>query len=195
MITVRMLQYWNNYHKNELQEWFRDLEELADWIFGKMKTDYTSEHGRGLLSFHKCDADEHIYEISVRPEYGGYVFWINLIQDEYSGIVFSDGTFTAGQKHCAKTVREWLMKYGNRKRNPTFKFVPDEADVSSKEISISENLVKRAAKRIHDAGGCDAKDDYSRGYDDAVTMALNILLEETGFTMEDILDYERDKED
>ena len=39
------------------------------------------------------------------------------------------------------------------------------------------------------AGGCGAVDDYSRGYDDAVAVALDILLEETGFRMEDILDY------
>lgn len=48
---------------------------------------------------------------------------------------------------------------------------------------------KRIGKRLHDAGGCDARDDYSRGYDDAITLALNILLEETGYTIEEILDY------
>ena len=60
--------------------------------------------------------------------------------------------------------------------------------------SISGCVVKKAAKRIHEAGGCDAKDDYSRGYDDAITAALDILLEQTGYVIEDILDYEEDKE-
>ena len=38
--------------------------------------------------------------------------------------------------------------------------------------------IKRIGKRIYDAGGCDATDDYGQGYDDAITLALNILLEE-----------------
>ena len=48
--------------------------------------------------------------------------------------------------------------------------------------------VKMAAKRIHIAGGCDAKNEYSKGYD-AITLALDILLEETGYVIEDIIDY------
>ena len=195
MIIVRMIKYWHDYQKRELQERFRDLDELANWIFGQMRVDYTSEHGRNLLSFPKCDADDSIYNISVRPEYGGYVFWIKQIEDEHSGIVFSDGTFTGGQKHCTKAVGEWLMRCENRKRNPTFNFAPDEADSASKEDFLSGNLVKRAVKKIHEAGGCDARDEYSKGYDDAITVALNILLEETGLTIEDILDYEWSKGD
>lgn len=193
MITVRMIQYWNDYHKRELEERFRDLEELADWIFRRMRTDYTSEYGRNLLSFPKCDVTDKIYAISVMPEYGSYEFWIKQIEDEHSGIVFSDGTFTAGRKHCTKAVREWLERCERRKRNPVFNFAPDEADTASKEDSVSEWFIKRAARKIHEAGGCDATDEYSKGYDDAITVALNILLEETGFTIEDILDYGEDK--
>ena len=59
---------------------------------------------------------------------------------------------------------------------------------------VSADSVKKAAKKIHEAGGCDATDEYSRGYDDAVTTALNILLEETGYVIEDIPDYGEDKE-
>lgn len=54
------------------------------------------------------------------------------------------------------------------------------------------HTIKRIGKRICDAGGCDATDDYGQGYDDAITLALNILLEETGYTIEEILDYEED---
>lgn len=59
---------------------------------------------------------------------------------------------------------------------------------------ISGSSVKMAAKRIYEASGCDAMDEYSMGYDDAVTLALDILLEETGYVIEDILDCEEDKE-
>ncbi len=213
MITVRMIQYWNDYHKKELRERFGGLGELADWIFDQMRVDYTSESGKNMLSFPKCDTGSSTYEISVRPEYGGYVFWIKLIEDENSGIIFSDGTFTAGQKHCTKAVRKWLARCEDRKKNPTFHFASDEAeagedfredfmsgrviryymDKDNKNINedyISGRLVKRAIRKIHNAGGCDAEDEYSKGYDDAITVALNILLEETGYVLEDALDDE-----
>ena len=48
---------------------------------------------------------------------------------------------------------------------------------------ISKSSVWKAARRIHEAGG----------YDDAVTLALSILLEETGYVIEDILDYGEDE--
>lgn len=128
MITVRMIQYWNDYHKKELRERFGCLEELADWIFDQMRADYTSGRGRDLLSFPMCDTDDRIYEISVRPEYGGCVFWIKQIEDENLGIIFSDGTFTAGQKYCTKVVREWLVGCEARKKNPVFDFASDETE-------------------------------------------------------------------
>ena len=51
----------------------------------------------------------------------------------------------------------------------------------------SRKVIKRIDRKLHEAGGCDAEDDYSRGYDDAITLALNILLEETGYDIEDII--------
>ena len=66
--------------------------------------------------------------------------------------------------------------------------------MASDKDFISGCAVKRAAKRIHDAGGCDAGDGYSKGYDDAITLALGILLEETGYVMEDILDCMEEEE-
>ncbi len=66
--------------------------------------------------------------------------------------------------------------------------------MTSDDNFISGSSVKKAAKKIHEAGGCDATDEYGRGYDDAVTLALDILLEETGYVIEDIPDYGEDKE-
>ena len=51
----------------------------------------------------------------------------------------------------------------------------------------SEGVIKKIGRKLHEAGGCDAEDDYSRGYDDAITLALNILLEETGYDIEDVI--------
>ena len=118
MITVRMIQYWNDYRKKERREQFRGLKELEDWIFGQMCVDYSSEDGRGFLTFPECDVEKHIYQISVQPECGGCVYWIKQIEDDRSGIIFSDGTFTAGQKHYTRAVREWLAGCEKRKKNP-----------------------------------------------------------------------------
>ena len=66
--------------------------------------------------------------------------------------------------------------------------------MTSDDDFVSGCVVKRAAKRMHYAGGCDAEDDYSKGYDDAITIAIDILLEETGYCIEENLDYEEDEE-
>ena len=66
--------------------------------------------------------------------------------------------------------------------------------MASGDDFVSGCVVKRAAKRMHNAGGCDTEDDYSKGYDDAIMIAIDILLEETGYCIEEILDYEEDEE-
>lgn len=57
-----------------------------------------------------------------------------------------------------------------------------------KKIKTDKNPVIKAARKIHEAGGCNATDDYSRGWNEAITFALNTLLDETGYTVEDIID-------
>ena len=41
---------------------------------------------------------------------------------------------------------------------------------------ISENSVRKAAERIHEASDCNNKNEYSIVYGSMVTFALNILL-------------------
>lgn len=57
MIIVRMIQYWNDYHKKELREQFRSLKELADWIFDQMRADYTHLKG-GSIYFHSLSVTQ-----------------------------------------------------------------------------------------------------------------------------------------
>lgn len=127
MLSVRIIQYWNDYHKIEMREEFADLNGLADWIFGQMRADYSTGSGKRLLSFPKCSTCSSIYEISVRPDYGSPSFLIGQIEDDRSGILFSDGTFTAGRKHCTEEVRIWLAECRRRQENPEFNFAPDHA--------------------------------------------------------------------
>ena len=125
--------------------------------------------------------------------------------------------FTARQKRCTKRIREWLAGCEERKRNPTFHFASDEEgmragfkedfmqgrmachcmDKDNKNFNedyVPGRLVKRAIRKIYNAGGCDAGDEYSEGYDAAIMLALDILLKETGCALEDALEEGEDKE-
>ena len=91
-------------------------------------------------------------------------------------------------------IRKFLS-YDSVRENVVYKPISTKKNRELLEdILISADSVKKAAKRIHEAGGCDATDEYGRGYDDAVTLALDIPLEETGYVIEDIFDYGEDRE-
>lgn len=77
-------------------------------------------------------------------------------------------------------MKNWIFGKRMGGRNSAFRN-------SKIKRKCSENVIKRIGRKLHEAGGCDAEDDYSRGYDDAITLALNILLEETGYDMEDVI--------
>lgn len=49
----------------------------------------------------------------------------------------------------------------------------DDETFAGKTVTL--DVVRRAAYRIHEAGGCDAADSYSKGHDDAITLALDII--------------------
>jgi hypothetical protein len=55
------------------------------------------------------------------------------------------------------------------------------------EDYVSGRLVKRAIRKIHDSNKTDTKGDYSKGYGDANKTALNIIMEETGYDLEEAL--------
>ena len=41
---------------------------------------------------------------------------------------------------------------------------------------VKKKKAKRILLRLHEAGGCDAQDDYSKGWDEAITEAIKITL-------------------
>lgn len=51
-----------------------------------------------------------------------------------------------------------------------------------------QEKTKNILLRLHNAGGCDAQDDYSKGWDEAITEAIRIVEEETGTRIEEVLD-------
>lgn len=112
-----------------------------------------------------------------------------FIEDEKENIILSNGAFTAEGKYCVRNVSKTAANGNDGKENLTFNFASNKMESNTEDMKdIMSGHVKRAIKRIHYAGGCDAQDEYSKGYDDAITLALNILLEETGYVFEGILD-------
>ena len=53
---------------------------------------------------------------------------------------------------------------------------------------VKKKKAKRILLRLHEVGGCDAQDDYSKGWDEAITEAIKIVEEETGIRIEEVLD-------
>ena len=201
MITIRMIEDWNDYNQRERKEKFQSLDALADWIFGQMCVNYSDPYGSHALSFPSCKDERNIYQISIMPTATEQTLWIKLIGDDNRGILFSDGTFTAGQKYCTKDVKEWLAKCEERRKHPVFPFASElpETDRMDDHTELPEgvvpvNRIKKAIYRIHEAGGCDATDKYGQGCDDAIAVAVNILLDEFGLMFEEIEDYHDSQE-
>lgn len=54
--------------------------------------------------------------------------------------------------------------------------------------ALKQTAAKRILLRLHEAGGCDAQDDYSKGWDKAITEAIRIVETETGIKIGEVLD-------
>lgn len=55
------------------------------------------------------------------------------------------------------------------------------------ENEVLRNTLRRIVQAIHDAGGSDACDDYSKGWDAAIAESLSIIEQESGVTIDEIL--------
>lgn len=110
MIAIEYERYWNDYtRQKKLTKSFSSLSSLANWLFD-MNTDpngYGLYFGEGLIE----SKDEQ-----------GWTIWVRIIRNE-NGIIFSDGRYTMGQKHCNDTVKEWVSECMERKNHPVYNFV------------------------------------------------------------------------
>lgn len=124
MLTVKYERYWNDFTRKNGVQRFRDLTALEDWIFRKMEQNYTKDF---TMSFPTPEIAKRIREdgpwrIEFKPKWDGETFWIRQIESD-QGIIFSDGTFTAGQSHWNEEVKSWLTHCEERRKSPTFNFV------------------------------------------------------------------------
>lgn len=118
MIRVDYELYANSILRKEQELYVFSLKELENWIFKKIDFDYTKKENRFKIFF----PTEEPYTIAIDPAINHPLIWIHKIET-YSGIIFSDGKYTAGQKHWSKEIKEWLKHCKDRVETPKFNFV------------------------------------------------------------------------
>lgn len=115
---VKYELYTNDFLRRNQEILVFSLKELENRIFEKIEFDYTKKENRHKIFFPtECPST-----IVIDPAITHPLIWIHQIED-VKGIIFSDGTYTAGQKHWSKEVKEWLKHCKNRIENPKFNFV------------------------------------------------------------------------
>lgn len=124
MITIKFERYWSDFRRKTETRCFLDLPDLEEWMFGQMEQDYTKDH---VMSFPTPDAVKRIgktgpWKIEFKPKRNGEEIWIKEILND-QGIIFSDGSCTAGLKHWSKEVQAWLTHCEERRKSPKFAFV------------------------------------------------------------------------
>lgn len=129
MIHVKYERYWNDYRRKDEVKSFASLQELEEWIFGRMQQNYTKNNIAMFFptpkALERIGADGPCY-IEFRPVLGEDIWYIHQIESA-NGIIFSDGRFTAGQKHWTKEVQGWLEHCMERRDAPKFDFAKEDA--------------------------------------------------------------------
>lgn len=133
--------------------------------------------------------DEH-YTKGVAGLMNGCALRCKQDGDRVPGTIFSEGALMVGNNRCA---REAQCPAGYEGKNQKTRInsvsgMPEDDEISVRK-TVPADVVRRVAYKIHEAGGCDAVDSYSKGHDDAITLALDIIMEETGLGISEILEY------
>lgn len=127
MLKVFYEVYWNDNRVQTREKNFMSLEGIADWLFAMMRCDYTSEDNYAISLPRERDGlyPKEPTVIRFRPSYDEPDYTIRKITDGDS-IVYSDGTYTCGQKFWTDEVREWCRQCEERRKNPSFNFSAEE---------------------------------------------------------------------
>lgn len=122
MYTVYGERYFNDFTRKLFEMRFRTLDDIFEYMkkisynFTKdsfFPTNINNREGFEWVSRISC----YGYDDNRYPD-----LWIYKIEDE-EGIVFSNGRYTAGQKHCSKKVKEWLEKCNEMTKKKEYVFV------------------------------------------------------------------------
>ena len=113
MLTVKLEEYHDDNNFRYFSEHFNSFKELQNWIIHQMHV----TDPKDWISF----STDPIY-FRMQPDGPGWSRKIHLIEDE-DGIIFSDGQNTAGQRHIADCVKQWLYEFKQELEAPKFNFV------------------------------------------------------------------------
>jgi hypothetical protein len=113
MITVKYEEYHNDNCLFHRKKDFTSLDDFETWIKDQMRVDDLCEWIR---------FNPNVGYMEIQPDGPGWLYSIHQIEDE-DGIIFSDGKYTARQKHVADCVRKWMEEFKKHIKSPKFNFV------------------------------------------------------------------------
>lgn len=106
IFTVRYERYRNEYTRQFGNLYFADLAQLRSYLFNGMVADPAANMTFPARRAHEEGAG-WVEAITFRREEGGDEMRLHLIA-QGDTCVFSDGTFTAGKRHCSKAMETFL---------------------------------------------------------------------------------------
>lgn len=113
MLKVRIEEYHNDNNFSHHLQTFTSLDALKQWVLGTMNVSKPKD----WISF----SSNPVF-FRIQPDGPGWSYKIHLIEDQ-DGIIFSDGQHTAGQRHIANCVKQWLDDFKQELEAPKFNFV------------------------------------------------------------------------
>ena len=113
MLKVKIEKYHNDYNFDHMIYKFNSFFELKEWILKQM-------HVSDLKEWIRFSSSPIFFRM--QPDGPGWSYKIHQIEDD-DGIIFSDGQYTAGQKHIADCVKRWLDEFKQELETPKFNFV------------------------------------------------------------------------
>jgi len=119
-MKVRMENIGRGWYRNQPFDMnFTSLESFKDWIFSR---DGVYDKWDGTpRSFFPTREDTYSASIHVENEYVSMIEIHQIETDE--GILLSDGTYTAGQKHCNPKIRQFYRECDEKLKESKFNFV------------------------------------------------------------------------
>lgn len=117
MITVRYEIRVNDYTRTFAVVYFPAMASMEGWMFDQMIADMRE-------SMHFPNGDDLSWRFT--PEMGKPEYIIHEVRND-SGILFSDGQFTDGQKHIAKSVVRFAEDCAKRQMG-AFQFIDNDEE-------------------------------------------------------------------
>lgn len=112
---------------------------------------------------------------------------MNLVNHS-EGEVMTEKKLSEELRHCLESDSCKDCIYYELETKLTCRGLLQRVHKAVKEYERMDDRIKRILFQLHSAGGCDAQDDYFKGWDEAITEAIRIVEKESGIGIEEVLD-------